>query len=328
MNRIEFYSSLNKYKDIQEKSNNELKHYGIKDQKWGVRRWQNPDGTFNAEGKLRYFGKSNKSNSIENTEIGNPALAIFAAASAGLIAVGTLGATAEDAIHNAQVSKRIRKFEEHLATEQTDPKTGFKLKDNQNMTFKEDMKLVNMERKYNLFADAHQSTGYLSLYAAGKISETIHHEKRDYRENFTRNCMTCTTALDLRRRGYDVRSGSVDHGFLPSDLKKWYKNCEIKTGTSKDILNQLKSEPEGSYGNLMVTWAGGGGHSMFYRIEKGKVAIYDAQVANKISNVNNGFTSQLKFYFDGRENNTCYARLDNIEPNIEYLKHSNLIRWE
>lgn len=31
-----------------------LIHYGIEGQKWGVRRWQNPDGTFNEAGKKRY----------------------------------------------------------------------------------------------------------------------------------------------------------------------------------------------------------------------------------------------------------------------------------
>lgn len=35
--------------------NGELYHHGIKGQKWGVRRWQNPDGTFNEAGKKRYF---------------------------------------------------------------------------------------------------------------------------------------------------------------------------------------------------------------------------------------------------------------------------------
>lgn len=31
-----------------------LVHYGIKGQKWGIRRWQNEDGTFNEAGKKRY----------------------------------------------------------------------------------------------------------------------------------------------------------------------------------------------------------------------------------------------------------------------------------
>lgn len=33
---------------------NELYHYGVKGQKWGVRRYQNADGTLTAEGKARY----------------------------------------------------------------------------------------------------------------------------------------------------------------------------------------------------------------------------------------------------------------------------------
>ena len=36
--------------------NGELYHHGIKGQKWGVRRFQNSDGTFNEAGKKRYFG--------------------------------------------------------------------------------------------------------------------------------------------------------------------------------------------------------------------------------------------------------------------------------
>lgn len=34
---------------------NELYHHGIKGQKWGIRRYQNPDGTLTAEGKARYL---------------------------------------------------------------------------------------------------------------------------------------------------------------------------------------------------------------------------------------------------------------------------------
>lgn len=40
---------------------NYLQHYGIEGQKWGVRRYQNSDGTYTAAGKQRYFGsKKNK----------------------------------------------------------------------------------------------------------------------------------------------------------------------------------------------------------------------------------------------------------------------------
>jgi hypothetical protein len=33
--------------------NNELYHFGIKGQRWGVRRFQNEDGTYTSEGKMR-----------------------------------------------------------------------------------------------------------------------------------------------------------------------------------------------------------------------------------------------------------------------------------
>lgn len=38
---------------------NELKHYGILGQKWGVRRYQNPDGSYTDAGKKRYDRLSN-----------------------------------------------------------------------------------------------------------------------------------------------------------------------------------------------------------------------------------------------------------------------------
>lgn len=38
-----------------------IAHYGMKKQKWGVRRYQNPDGTYTEEGKKRRrFGKSDE----------------------------------------------------------------------------------------------------------------------------------------------------------------------------------------------------------------------------------------------------------------------------
>lgn len=39
--------------------NSMLLHYGIKGMKWGVRRYQNKDGTLTAKGKARYDGNGN-----------------------------------------------------------------------------------------------------------------------------------------------------------------------------------------------------------------------------------------------------------------------------
>ena len=56
MNRFEFNSNLIDFKNKQD----ELAHYGTKGQRWGVRKWQNYDGTFNEAGKERYFGKKSE----------------------------------------------------------------------------------------------------------------------------------------------------------------------------------------------------------------------------------------------------------------------------
>ena len=82
MTRYDFYNNLelfHKTKEIiqqeeQEKIQsdlNELKHYGTKGQKWGIRKWQNYDGTFNEAGKERYFGKSSKTASTEEDKVGS-----------------------------------------------------------------------------------------------------------------------------------------------------------------------------------------------------------------------------------------------------------------
>ena len=45
---------MNDYLAYRVTYSNELYHYGVKGQKWGIRRYQNPDGTLTEEGKIRY----------------------------------------------------------------------------------------------------------------------------------------------------------------------------------------------------------------------------------------------------------------------------------
>lgn len=51
MNKNEFYEALNRNREYA------LEHHGIKGQKWGLRRFQNPDGTLTEAGKEHYGRK-------------------------------------------------------------------------------------------------------------------------------------------------------------------------------------------------------------------------------------------------------------------------------
>ena len=54
INRIEVTLDMNDYLAYRIKYSSELYHYGVKGQKWGIRRYQNPNGTLTEEGKIRY----------------------------------------------------------------------------------------------------------------------------------------------------------------------------------------------------------------------------------------------------------------------------------
>lgn len=56
------------YRRTNYEKKNELKHHGIKGQKWGLRRYQNADGSWTAEGRKRYL-KSDGTLNVEGNRL-------------------------------------------------------------------------------------------------------------------------------------------------------------------------------------------------------------------------------------------------------------------
>lgn len=115
------------------------------------------------------------------------------------------------------------------------------------------------------------------LKDSGKVSQKTVGDTQAY----DMNCMNCTTAYELRRRGYDVEAGAWRASNTQyASLENWYEGVKVKeVKKTNNLIKAIQSDnPPGSRGNLMVQWNNGGGHSMAYEVDsKGKVHILDPQ---------------------------------------------------
>lgn len=83
---------MNDYRAYVENDYNSLYHYGIRGQKWGIRRYQNPDGSLTPEGRARYLNPDGSLNERGRKELGRQYLKDRKYA--GRVAGGLLGTAA------------------------------------------------------------------------------------------------------------------------------------------------------------------------------------------------------------------------------------------
>ena len=102
----------------------DLYHFGIKGQKWGIRRFQNPDGTLTPEGKARYGTSENFENAMAYKEakkfvrnnVASTAFntAIVAASKGRMGKAGLAISAASTAIGAANLKDKRDKYKESL----------------------------------------------------------------------------------------------------------------------------------------------------------------------------------------------------------------------
>lgn len=204
----------------------------------------------------------------------------------------------------AVASYKEKSNNKRIATSDVDAKTGLHLK-KEPSTEKEDMARVN---------------------------PGVH----DLNTNTKNNCMMCTTAYDLRRRGYDVAANKTTKGFFTEKINDWYPDAKIEAigkkartykqlkqlrkenrkGGNKELvantIEALKKQGEGARGNLCVQWAAGGGHSVVYEVKNGEVILRDCQV-NKEYKAEKILKKSLSVE---------YARLDNVNFDPKAIKEA------
>lgn len=82
----------------------------------------------------------------------------------------------------------------------------------------------------------------------------------------------------------------------------------------KSIYDALAKEPNGSRGEIGVTWKMGGAHSMAYEIFNGKPVIFDTQTGEKLDDVAKAIGHGLH-----KTKAVGFTRLDNVPLNEDFL---------
>ena len=281
----------------------DIKHHGIKGQQWGVR--NGPPYPLSKEKSAAVKEKGR-----DETPKGN----------AGLV----------NKIKEAREKRRVKKVEQ-LKKYISDPETQKRMRKNgeearrayrTQMLFEQDewettgiMHNYKRNRDRNCIKDP--ETGVYKKnreYSQDEDTKSVNPAYKTYSQSARNNCMCCTTAYELRRRGYEVIANRAAAGYEHDRLKEWFKDPKIEYEDPKTAKESIIKQGDGARGNIMISmWFGG--HSMVYEVENGQLVVRDCQ-SGKIyrGKKNDRFFEMSKI--------VAYARTDNLEINWDAVKEA------
>lgn len=276
----------------------ELRHYGVKGMRWGVRRYQNYDGSLTAAGKTRYSGEATPRR-LRKYTTPTRAEAKQELKHLTMRAVKTLVPPVAIASLIKSVSDS-RKYYHDGRTDYTKSEGAYE-------------KLSELKKKTaptTAEADARATNPGFGVKQRGKVN----------------NCVYCSVAMEMRKRGYDVIARSRGHGMSLLDCAKWFKDSKPTALMSyrnpkesrKDWVNraydrfcrELESQGSGASGIVVFQWEKlGGGHALYYSVgSNGRVNFYDGQSgkSGKALDVSFSLADPSEY---------AYLRVDNCEIN-------------
>lgn len=290
---------------------NNLQHHGIKGQRWGVRRFQNEDGSLTTAGKKRIDNKDKNPHTEENKGLSDKqkkAIKIGIAITATALATyggyklaksGKLDKSID--IGKGKVDELFRKKAGNVELGQI------------NDLLKETTKTSSIN-------------GFKKLSKVESLSETLKNANPN-RENllYKNNCSACGIASFLRTKGFDVIA--KDTGGKPQILGGVIEECfkgakifdgtAVKFGRSKADASEMLIKRFGNdaSGVVSIQWKGKpSGHIFNWQITDGIVSFFDGQ-----QDRDDSLVSKYWNLIDPNGALTI-ARLDNAEINFEAIR--------
>lgn len=288
----------------------ELYHWGIKGQKWGVRRFQNEDGSLTPEGKRRY--------GIDDT---------------GVISDRSQKKIDRDAKrYRRQINLENKYREQGLSQEEAEQKADKREKVRKAVIIGSAAVATALVAYggYKIYqsnkADIDPLTGFRKLKNPAETMDAVNRANPGRVRFFSKdknielingssmNCALCTTSIELQKRGYDVKAGLSKTGFKMDKIEEFYKNGKFDQ-TSKLAFTDMMKHGNGARGNICVFWETGGGHSMYWENIDGVTRYFDGQTGVEYKN----FKSEILSYTHSAIPIST-MRTDNLELNTDVLK--------
>lgn len=308
-------------------SNAYLMHYGVKGMKWGVRKEYVP------KGRRRHAGTPSKeSKGAIDILLADPELTTYATVAVAVLAYSG-GKRISDLNKQGWFTEKYKASDVKRCT----------------TTKEEDLKLINPLKGVS------EATVEKLPYVKS-ITDLSKPEQKELtaamKDGWMDNCVYCTTAGVLRRKGYDVEAkNSPGRGHSTEQMMKWWKGSKIedfdghsesnpkkadafqmdaqeragKKGRSDSeqiahMSQVLQRQGVGAYGEMRL-YGFFCGHSVEYSVEKEGVMIHDNQVRHTYK-LDDYFKTHDHFY----PSDSVFMRLDTCEPNLDRILKEHAVK--